>query len=157
MKEKYKIPLRSILGAYIPPKENNHMSDEEIRIEIARLQKSSNKYRIGQLHKLIMFISGYYKTTKKHIMAPLTMQEWFEVFNSCDFILPELSDEGLKQLNEIHRTEPSEYKNDNLSVDEVKHEAEKLMKIISWKDNPSFDEIGQQIERMNAEQIGNNF
>lgn len=115
MKQKHTIPIKSMLGGFVPPNENN-MTDEEKRTEIERLQKVINHSRISDLHKMLMYLSNYYTWCNKHGLAPLSWEEFNEVFRLCGYETPEITELKLAEFNEIHRTEPFHKSNDNMDL-----------------------------------------
>jgi hypothetical protein len=109
--------------------------DEEIMKEIERLEKAINNSNISKLHKLIIYLSLYHTWSNKHVLDPLTRQEFNKVFRLCGFEPPQISDDVFQQFNEIHRVEPMDYNisaNGDLSIDEVKQEINHLLKVIKW-------------------------
>ena len=131
-----KAKARTLKGLAAPVEDNisSGMSVEELRLEIARLQRVNNRSRVSKLHKKIMYLSKYYTCTGNHHLAPLAMPEFHEVFRLCDIPAPQISDTRLAEFNEIHRCEPlfSTDAEDNMTHEEIRKDITRLICEIDW-------------------------
>jgi hypothetical protein len=87
-----------------------NMSIPELKHKLAELEKIRD--RVGLNNK------------------PMSRQEFNFYFEKCGYTPPEVSDEYLSQLSKPPDYNPTF---DNLGSDDIKHEIDRLMKVVKWK------------------------